>query len=77
MSSPNPTQSPDPEELLTLKEVEILLKVCRMTVYRWINKEKRLPAVRMNTKGAQWRVRRRDAMAMLGNGEAGPMNLAR
>lgn len=54
----------DPEELLTLKEVGALLKVSRMTLFRWI-KAKKLPAVRLNASGSYWRVKRGDALSML------------
>lgn len=42
------------DDLLKLKEVEKLLSVSRVTLFRWI-KDKKLKAVKI---GSQWRVRR-------------------
>lgn len=49
-------QSISPDELLTIAEVAIYLKLSRRTAWRWC-KNGHLPAVKV---GHQWRVTRRD-----------------
>lgn len=52
----NPTLSLPPDELLTIAEVAVYLKLSRRTAWRWC-KAGQLPAVKI---GHQWRVARSD-----------------
>lgn len=52
----NPTSSTSSDELLTIAEVAVYLKLSRRTAWRWC-KAGQLPAVKV---GHQWRVARSD-----------------
>ena len=52
------------DDLLTVSEVAVLLRLNEQTVRKWL-RERRLPGIYLGTRQAGWRVRRSDVERFL------------